>query len=106
VGGLGIQWQADYDPRSSGIVDSAFSVDYRWQSYYVSAGHNQVHTNPLLTPSANQFRFQGGLGDANRRGWNVGAVTVYDGRKAVIEYSTAQLTYNTDCCGWSVQFRR
>ena len=60
----------------------------------------------MLIPPANQFRFQVGLGDANRRGWNVGGVTVYDGRKQVILHSTAQVTYNTDCCGISVQFRQ
>jgi len=106
VPGVGVQWQTDYDPRSKGIVDSAFTVDYRRQNYYVSAGHNQVRTSPLLTPSANQFRFQGGLGDANRKGWNVGAVTFYDRKKREIQQTTAQITYNTDCCGWSVQFRR
>jgi LPS-assembly protein len=106
VGSLGVQWQADYDPQSNGIVDSALSMDYRWQNYLVSAGHNQVHTDPLLTPAANQFRFQVGYGDTNRRGWNAGFITLYDYRQSFIQYSTAQVTYNTDCCGWSVQFRR
>jgi LPS-assembly protein len=106
VDGLGIQWQADYDPRLHAIVDSSFSIDYRRRNYYVSAGNNEVHNNPLLTPAANQYRFQGGFGDANRRGWNVGVVTVYDYRAAVMQYSTAQVTYNTDCCGLSVQYRR
>src|SRR5262249_25161840 len=105
VGGLGVLWQTDYDPRTKGIVDSAFTVDYRWQNYYVSAGHNHVHTDPLLTPSANQFRFQAGLGDAKRKGWNVGAGTMYDHQKGAEQYTTAQVTYNTECWGWSVQYR-
>jgi LPS-assembly protein len=106
IAGLGVVWQSDFDPRTRGIVDSAFTVDYRWREYTVSAGHNQVRTNPLLTPSANQFRYQVQLGDANRRGWNVGASSVYDHKKKVIYHSTGQVTYNTDCCGMSVQFRR
>ena len=49
---------------------------------------------------------QGGFGDANRRGWNVGAVSVYDYKMSVMQYATGQVTYNTDCCGLSVQYRR
>jgi LPS-assembly protein len=106
INGLGIQWQADYDPRYGRIVDSAFSVDYRWQRFFISAGNNEVRINPLVTPPANQYRGHFGFGDANRRGWNAAVDAVYDARKSVIQYSTAQVTYNTDCCGISVQYRR
>jgi LPS-assembly protein len=106
IGGLGLQWQADYDPRYHAVVDSSFSVDYRWQRYFISAGNNEVHSNTLLTPFANQFRFRSGFGDGNRRGWNAAVDAVYDYRKSVIQYSTTQVTYNTDCCGLSFQYRR
>jgi LPS-assembly protein len=106
INGLGIQWQADYDPRQRGIVDSTLSVDYRWQKYFVSAGNNEVHNDPALTPNANQFQLRTGFGDPNHRGWNAAVVTVYDYRQAVILYSTAQVTYNTDCCGLSVEYHR
>ena len=104
--GLGIQWQADYDPRRHGIVDSSFSMDYRWKKYFVSAGHNEVHTDPALTTAADQMRLKAGFGDPNHRGWNAAGEVIYDYRKAVIQYTTEQVTYNTDCCGISVQFHR
>ena len=107
VSGLGVQWQADYDPRYQGIVDSAFSVDYRLRRYFLLVGNNQVHTDPLLvTAAANQFQFRLGYGDANRRGFNAGLDVHYDYRAAQLQYSTFQVTYNTDCCGISVQYRR
>ncbi len=106
INGLGIQWQADYDPGTRAIVDSTLSVDYRWQKYFVSAGNNQVHNDPALAPNANQFQLRTGFGDPNHRGWNAAVVTVYDYRQAVIQYSTAQVTYNTDCCGLSVEYHR
>jgi LPS-assembly protein len=106
IGGFGVQWQADYDPRRHGIVDSSFSVDYRWQKYFVSAGHNEVHTDPALTVAANQMRLRAGFGDPNHRGWNAAGEVIYDYRKAVVQYTTEQVTYNTDCCGISVQFHR
>ena len=108
ITGLGIQWQTDYDPRYHGIMDSAFSVDYRWKKYSVRVENNQVHNAfvPVLTPAANQFHFRTGFGDANRRGFNGGLDVQYDYRQAVLQYWTAQVTYNTDCCGLSVQYRR
>lgn len=107
VEGLGFNWQADYDPYYHRIVDTSFSVDYNWKKYYhVSAGNSAVNTDPLLTPPANQFRARIGFGDPQHRGWNAGVDAVYDYRKAVLEYSTTQVTYNTDCCGFSVQYRR
>jgi LPS-assembly protein len=107
VEGLGFNWQADYDPFYHRIVDSNISIDYNWKKYYhVSAGNSAVSTDPLLTPAANQFRARVGFGDPQHRGWNAGVDAVYDYRKAVLEYSTTQVTYNTDCCGFSVQYRR
>jgi LPS-assembly protein len=121
VGGLSIQWQMDYDHRLHEIVDSTFSVDYTWKRYYhVSAGNNQVHNNPLyntsvktfaptlpiLTPDANQFRARVWMGDTNKRGWNAGLDTIYDYRQGYFLWATAQVTYNTDCCGLSGQYRK
>ena len=106
VVGLNVQWQADYDPRYGRIVDSAFSTDYRWKKYYVLVGDNEVHNNVPGTPEANQYHFRIGFGDANRKGLNAGFDAVYDYLKAVVQYSTTQVTYNTDCCGFSVQYRR
>ena len=107
VSGLGVQWQADYDPRTSAVVDSDFSADYRWNKYFVSAGHSSVHNDPvLLAPSANQFTGRFDYGDANRRGWNAGFIAVYDYREKFLRYATSQLTYNTDCCGLSLQVGR
>jgi len=103
IGGFGVQWQAEYDPRYHGVVDSSLGVDYRRNRYHVFAGNNEVHNN--ISPSANQFRVRVDYGDANRRGVNAGFEAVYDYRQAVMQYTTAQVTYNTDCCGISVQYR-
>jgi LPS-assembly protein len=105
IPGLGVRWQTDYDARGGGIVDSSFAMDYHFAKYFVSAGHDMVHTDPAITAAANQFRVRGGFGDPNHRGFNAGAEAIYDYRKGAIQYTTSQVTYNTDCCGLSVQFR-
>ncbi len=55
--GLNGQWQADYDPLYGRLVNSGFSVDYRRKKYFISVGQIQVHSDPDLTPSANQLRW-------------------------------------------------
>ena len=109
INGLGINWQADYDYSDShyrGIVDSGISIEYRRRQYYISGGNYDMRINPLLVPSANQFRARVQRGDPNRRGWNEGVEAVYDYHLRKLEYTTALVTYNTDCCGFNVQYRR
>jgi LPS-assembly protein len=62
-----------------------------------------VHTDPRITPPANQFRGRIGFGDANHKGLNAAFEAIYDYRQGFLQYTTSQVTYNTDCCGISVQ---
>jgi LPS-assembly protein len=104
IGGVGVRWQADYDPRLGRLVDSSFAMDYRYAKYFVSVGNNMVNTDPAITAPANQFRVRAGFGDPNHRGFNAGAEAIYDFRQGGIQYTTSQVSYSTDCCGLSVQF--
>jgi LPS-assembly protein len=106
LNGLSIQWQTDYDHRLHAIVNSTLSADYRWKKFLLSGGNNEVHSSTLVTPYANQFRGRAQFGDTNHRGWNAALDAIYDYRQQVLLYSTTQVTYNTDCCGLSFQFRR
>ncbi len=106
INGISFEWRADYDPVYGRIVDSGFSVDVRRKKYFFSAGNNLVHTNPVLSPNANQLRTTVGYGDPNRRGFNTATTVIYDYRQALLTYATSQVNYNTDCCGVSVQYRR
>ena len=55
---------------------------------------------------SNQIRGSVTFGNDNRRGWNYGVAAYYDYQKGFLQYSQTQVTYNTDCCGFSVQARR
>lgn len=103
---FGVEWRTDYDPLRKGISSSGIYADARFSQYFVSLGHNQVRAVPLLAQGANQFRGTVGIGNDNRRGWNAAFNAIYDFREHVMQYATTQVTYNTDCCGFSVQYRR
>jgi LPS-assembly protein len=106
LAGLGFEWRTDYDPKRRGIVNSGFTTDFRRSKYFVSVGHNQVHSIPFLSPSSNQVRGVLGLGNTTSKGWNAAFTAIYDYRIGIMQFATTQVTYNTDCCGISFQYRR
>jgi len=103
---LGIEWTANYDPLRQRLVGGSLTADYRFSDIYISLGHNHVNSDVILSPHANQFRGLLVIGNDNRRGWNAAFSAIYDPRQGVMQYATTQVTYNTDCCGISVQYRR
>ncbi|WP_031498845.1 LPS-assembly protein LptD [Bryobacter aggregatus] len=104
--GTGVEWRTDYDPLRGHISNSSLTVDGRVNQWFVSAGHTQVDSNVVLSPKNNQFRGLLGWGGENRRGWSTAFFAIYDYRLAVLQFANTQVTYNTDCCGFSVQYRR
>jgi len=106
VPGFGLEWRSDYDPLRHKMVNGGLTADLHRSKYFLSLGHNYVRSVPLLSPSANQIRGLFGIGNENRRGWNGAFSAVYDFRTGVMQFATTQVTYNTDCCGISIQYRR
>jgi len=104
--GAGVEWRLDYDPLRGNVTNSSFTVDGRLDQWFVSAGHTQVDSSTVLSPQNNQFRGLLGWGADNRRGWNAAFNAIYDYRVGVLQFANTQVTYNTDCCGFSVQYRR
>jgi len=121
-----LEWRADYDPVRGRITNTSLTVDTRATNYFLSFGHTKVSCVPLsdveafereafcrsapsgqiLSPPSNQFRGTLGVGNENRRGWNAGVYGVYDYAIGVLQYVNTQLTYNTECCAFSGQYRR
>ncbi|HEY2843334.1 MAG TPA: LPS assembly protein LptD [Bryobacteraceae bacterium] len=104
---LNLELRTDYDPVKGGVIDSGVSVDRRVSRVFVSFGDYLLKSNPLLQfEGSNQLRGQVTYGGDNRRGWNVGFSAFYDYRTSILQFAQSQVTYNTDCCGFSVQYRR
>jgi LPS-assembly protein len=103
---VNFEWRTDYDPLRHGIVNSSVGVDGRVRKYFWNLRHTYVNPNPFLTPKANQLGATLGYGNPNSRGWNYGFNINYDYLKGQLLFWDAQVTKNTDCCGFSVQYRR
>ncbi len=112
-----VDWRSDYDPLRKRIVNSSLIGSWRHEKLVVSAGHSQVRSLPSrfdpdldrytgLSPNANQFIGLVGWGNQNRRGWSVGFQSVYDFRTSQMQFATTQVSYNSECCGISIQYRR
>jgi LPS-assembly protein len=103
---VNIEWRTDYDPLRHQIVNNTVSVDGRINKYFWGVGHALVRTDPVLMPNADQIQLLFGYGNPNNRGWNYGFHFNYDFKQQVLQYWQAQVTYNTDCCGFSALYRR
>jgi LPS-assembly protein len=106
ITGLSFTWQGDYDPTTRRIVNSSLAANVRVRRYFVTVGSDQIRPDPILAAPENQFRTTFGYGDSNRKGLNAAFSMVYDYRLSLLEYGIAQVTYNTSCCGFSIQVRR
>ena len=105
-GAVGVEWRADYDPLRGHVVNSSIAASGRWSQYSFVAGHNHVRSSPVLSPNSNQFQGAFTIGNDTRRGWNARTQMFYNYRAQTLTYMTGQVTYNWDCCGFSVQYRR
>ena len=72
----------------------------------MSVGETRVRTDTILLSNTDQIRAQLTYGNQNRRGLNYGATMFYDIHLGIFEGLSAQGSYNTDCCGLSIQYRR
>ncbi len=96
----------DYDPLLKHVSSSTFSADLRLSKYFFSAGHTEVRADPVVAPSSDQLRGTFGIGNQSRKGWNAAFSTYYDYKRGITDFSLFEVTYNTDCCGISVEYRR
>lgn len=103
---VGVEWRADYDIVRRRIVNSSLGVDLRLGKLFMVASHSHLDTDPVLAPKANQVRGQIQYGGDNQVGWSYGFTSGYDYLKGSLQYISSQITYNTDCCGFSLQYRR
>jgi len=110
-----LQWNFDYDALNGRISASTVLADYRVGNIFFGGGHAFLNApgEVLAPPSTvaelekfNQFRLLAGYGHPNKRGVNVATNVGFDVNLNFVQYGAVQATYNWDCCGISVEYRR
>ncbi len=112
--GSDIEWDVDYDFLFGRVNTSTVLINHHFGLFTVGVGDALLHTPGEAAGSSattgvqkfNQFHGVLGYGSPNKRGFS-GAVNLgYDTILNQLQYGSAQLSYNWDCCGLSVEYRR
>jgi len=106
----GAEWDLDYDIKKGRINSSTAMVDYRLGRFTIGGGDAFLRLPGETTSNAtqlfNQFRVLLGYGGANQRGFSGAGNVGFDANRGFLQYASAQTTYNWDCCGFTVEYRR
>jgi LPS-assembly protein len=102
------EWDLDYDFQLGRVNESTLLVNYNVGSFTIGGGDAflqipQPNTIPL---KYQQFRVALGYGGLARRGFSAASSFGFDAETKKLQFATAQTTYNWDCCGVTLEYRR
>ena len=108
------EWDLDYDFKNGRINASTVFVNYRIGLFtigggdaYLQAPSTNSTSGPTTAPQTfNQYRLLFGYGHSNKPGLSAGTNLGFDANLGSLQYSSVQTTYNWDCCGVSLEYRR
>ena len=109
-----IEWDVDYDFKQSQINASTVLVNYRLGPLTLGGGDAFLQvppetaiTNSVPSPQLfNQFRLLLGYGHTNKPGFSAATNIGFDSNLNFLQYAAVQTTYNWNCCGVNLEFRR
>jgi LPS-assembly protein len=109
-----LEWDADYDFRVGRPNTSTVLFNEHLGQFTVGFGNAFLHvpgeiptSSSVSIPSKfNQVRGVLGYGSANKRGFSSAINLGFDVRLNQVQYGSAQLAYNWDCCGVNIEYRR
>src|SRR5436305_680917 len=120
------EWDLDYDFQLNRVNASTLLVNYNLGQFTFGGGDAflqipQTSTAPSslsggkcgpatgnsqVTCKFQQFRLALGYGSLTKRGLSAAASAGFDSETKKLQFATAQTTYNWDCCGITLEYRR
>ena len=109
-----VEWDLDYDVKKGRIAASTALFNYRAGPFTLGGGNAFLQTplepalpTPLPGPQRfDQFRVLAGYGHTDKPGFS-GAVNFgFDAHLNFLQYASAQVAYNWNCCGVNIEYRR
>jgi LPS-assembly protein len=125
-----VGWDFDYDTRAGRMNNSNLYASFRHDGFFGSVSEDRLRqltsqSTAFLSQSAatlaelaakaaeytpvtpyNQVQLVIGYGYDTKPGFSVGLNSGYDYQNSQLQYGGAQTTYNWDCCGLTVEYRR
>jgi LPS-assembly protein len=111
-----LEWDLDYDPKLGRITSSDLFASYRLNDYSFAISHAKLDA-PELSPTStanlnqavsnyNQLRLLMSYGETGKRGLSAGINGGYDFTLSTLQFGGIQSSYNWNCCGVSLEYRR
>lgn len=120
------EWDLDYDFQLHRINASTLLVNYNIGQFTFGGGdaYLQIPQTSMLQPGLSegkcgpvngtsqitckfeQFRVALGYGSLTKRGLSAASNLGFDAETRQLQFATAQTTYNWDCCGITLEYRR
>ena len=129
-----LEWQLDYDTVKGRINASTAYARFHFGDFFIEGRQAFLQVPgeivftaatptqpPVQLPTClsgglnptrcvpsefNQIRTRLGYGDTKRRGWSAVVDVGYDFEFKVLQYGSAQASYNWDCCGITLEYGR
>jgi LPS-assembly protein len=109
-----VQWELDYDAKKGRINASTVFATMHFGDFFVQGSHAFLQSpgelfvsNPTPGPDQfNQLRAMVGYGNPLKKGLSAAVAAGVDSTFNFLQYSSAQTSYNWDCCGLSFEYRR
>ena len=115
-----MEWDLDYDFQLGRINASTLLANYHVGPLTLGGGDaflaipqssaSSVLAASSLAPASaqkfQQFRVALGYGGLNKRGFSAASSFGIDAETGVLQFATMQTSYNWDCCGMTVEYRR
>ena len=104
-------WDVDYDPHAGRINGSNVYADLRHGKVFGSISHARLDAlNATATPTPvtnyEQLRFTLGYGASTKPGFGAALNGGYDLNRSELQYGGIQTSYNGNCCGITLEYRR
>ncbi|HVN21524.1 MAG TPA: LPS assembly protein LptD [Dongiaceae bacterium] len=120
------EWDLDYDFQQDRANSSTVLINYNAGPFTFGGGDAYLQIPQTNTPQAglsegkcgpvtgssqitckfHQFRTALGYGGLTRRGFSAATSLGFDTETRKLQFATAQTTYNWDCCGITLEYRR
>jgi LPS-assembly protein len=109
-----VEWDFDLDTGAKKFTSNNVLVDVHTGNVFTGLSYARLNAPgrsysegvTSSTSDFNQMRLLAGYGSPSKRGLGVAANVGLDLRLGSVQYAAVQTSYNWDCCGLSVEYRK